>query len=81
MVCMTHRWREADSNLQFRVDGAVETGADLNVRAGGPAVAGIKVADLNHPRRSGTDGSQTRYWRETDSNFQFRSTVKHRLVR
>ena len=26
--------READSNLQFRVDGAVETGTDLNVRAG-----------------------------------------------
>jgi hypothetical protein len=23
----THRWREADSNLLFRVDGAVETGA------------------------------------------------------
>jgi hypothetical protein len=25
---MTYRRREADSNLQFRVDGAVETGTD-----------------------------------------------------
>jgi hypothetical protein len=43
------------------------------------AVAGIKVVDHNHPPRSGTDGSQTRCWREQDSNHRSRPRDLNRL--